>query len=570
MNSKALKIAALAVVLLVSGCETPGSQSIDETSNTTPAPPKKLPDEQPILAMGPIEPFAGTPLMFNSWIYRTFESAAPVMPTGASKAEVRHAVAEADLEILYESRSELLVRDSMPNRQGTGYPPLLYGFENGRLVLGPDGIYVVMYHYGLDGFDAEEMRSLHRMLQAEVPDPRLANSFAWIYATYDVEEVRDPKLAVEYAIRACRLTNYEHRPAVDTLAAAYARAGEFDKAVEMQQRALQMEGTTDPGYAERLELYRRGEPYTAPIEAAPFYDGRRKKLGPDPLSPQLLLNANLGDTRAQVLVAMYYLENDVNQAMGIQDPGLYYLRLSAEGGDPLAQGMLGTEYIRGDRGIERDTELGIQLMEMGARGGAFAAAYNLSRFYSGKPGVEFPTDDAKASYWMQLAADLGKPAAKFEMAYRFKKGLGVDRDPDKSQRYLDELVPADYDIIDYMQEVDSGLTALDIEPLANFIRADGQSVDASLRRVMTLVSALQQAVDNNELFASFELDGVTLVMHPVTARVAAASLARAAARLGFYDAELRLADYYESGFGFDVSQEMANLLRERASRNPHK
>lgn len=53
---------------------------------------------------------------------------------------------------------------------------------------------------------------------------------------------------------------------LDTLAAAYAEAGEFDNAVREQQRAIEMlkqEGALDmvPDIEGRLALYRRRQPY---------------------------------------------------------------------------------------------------------------------------------------------------------------------------------------------------------------------------------------------------------------------------------------------------------------------
>ena len=53
---------------------------------------------------------------------------------------------------------------------------------------------------------------------------------------------------------------------VDTLAAAYAEAGQFDDAVREQQRAIKMfkqEGLLEmvQEMEDRLSLYRRGQPY---------------------------------------------------------------------------------------------------------------------------------------------------------------------------------------------------------------------------------------------------------------------------------------------------------------------
>jgi len=74
--------------------------------------------------------------------------------------------------------------------------------------------------------------------------------------------LRDAQAAVRLAERACELTGYRNAEALDTLAAAYASAGEFERAVETAERALAATGDgTGPAAAairERLALYRAG------------------------------------------------------------------------------------------------------------------------------------------------------------------------------------------------------------------------------------------------------------------------------------------------------------------------
>ncbi|MCA9161775.1 MAG: hypothetical protein KDA62_02305 [Planctomycetales bacterium] len=91
----------------------------------------------------------------------------------------------------------------------------------------------------------------------------LLNQKAWILATAPDDTVRDGRLAVELATRACELTNFENAAYVDTLAAAYAEAGEFETAVEWQQQAIDVnfDPNNDVGMAQRLLLYRAESPY---------------------------------------------------------------------------------------------------------------------------------------------------------------------------------------------------------------------------------------------------------------------------------------------------------------------
>lgn len=66
------------------------------------------------------------------------------------------------------------------------------------------------------------------------------NSFAWILATNSQTKYRDPQRAVRLAQKACNLTNFNDPTQLDTLAAAYAADGQFDKAVETAQKALDL------------------------------------------------------------------------------------------------------------------------------------------------------------------------------------------------------------------------------------------------------------------------------------------------------------------------------------------
>jgi hypothetical protein len=60
------------------------------------------------------------------------------------------------------------------------------------------------------------------------------------------------------------LTKWEKPYAFDTLAAAYAEAGNFDLAIKWQQNAIALESeevVARDKYKDRLALYRKGKPY---------------------------------------------------------------------------------------------------------------------------------------------------------------------------------------------------------------------------------------------------------------------------------------------------------------------
>lgn len=96
--------------------------------------------------------------------------------------------------------------------------------------------------------------------------PVRENEFAWFLATVDDPAIRNGKRAV--AIQLKMLEKVKETPAyVDTLAAAYAAAGDFAKAVETQTRAIEMlrkagrPQTDVDDYGSRLDLYKAGKPY---------------------------------------------------------------------------------------------------------------------------------------------------------------------------------------------------------------------------------------------------------------------------------------------------------------------
>ena len=99
------------------------------------------------------------------------------------------------------------------------------------------------------------------------------NNLALIMATCPEAKYRDGRKAVELATRACELTKRQNSEFLNTLAAAYAEAGNFDAAVTSQMRAIGF--LTDErqkvDYQSRLALYQARKPYhvTSRGHAAP-------------------------------------------------------------------------------------------------------------------------------------------------------------------------------------------------------------------------------------------------------------------------------------------------------------
>lgn len=100
------------------------------------------------------------------------------------------------------------------------------------------------------------------------------NNLAWILTAYPDSGLHNPSQAIELAERAAKLTRYQNAGVLDTLAAAYAAAGQFDRAVRTAQTAIELASATKDDTLvsqlhERLQLYRQGKPWREPAQPAP-------------------------------------------------------------------------------------------------------------------------------------------------------------------------------------------------------------------------------------------------------------------------------------------------------------
>jgi len=78
-----------------------------------------------------------------------------------------------------------------------------------------------------------------RDIAAHAPDsPRMLDELAWLLATYPDSKSRDGAEAIRLAERACVLTDRRIPALLDTLAAAYAEAGNFESAISAAEEAL--------------------------------------------------------------------------------------------------------------------------------------------------------------------------------------------------------------------------------------------------------------------------------------------------------------------------------------------
>ena len=119
--------------------------------------------------------------------------------------------------------------------------------------------------YASQGAMAEALRHYDAALRLRPDDVMLLNRVGWILATSTADGLRDGARARGLAERAVEATQGSDPESLDTLAAAQAETGEFDKAIEAMQRALErariVRTEMVPELEQRLARYRRGESF---------------------------------------------------------------------------------------------------------------------------------------------------------------------------------------------------------------------------------------------------------------------------------------------------------------------
>jgi len=98
------------------------------------------------------------------------------------------------------------------------------------------------------------------------------NELAWLLATAPSALHRDGRRAVATATKACELTELKNAMYLDTLAAAFAEAGDFVKARQYQLDAWKLcEEKHKEDFQSRLVLYRADKPYRQGVVSSDYY-----------------------------------------------------------------------------------------------------------------------------------------------------------------------------------------------------------------------------------------------------------------------------------------------------------
>jgi Flp pilus assembly protein TadD len=116
----------------------------------------------------------------------------------------------------------------------------------------------------------EALREYREVVRLQPQSATGLSNLSWVLATGANPSPRDVAEAIDAAERGAGLTGRRDARALDVLAAAYAAAGQFHRAVDAAFAALRLL-PAEPLAAEmrqRLDLYRQQKPYVAPDPAA--------------------------------------------------------------------------------------------------------------------------------------------------------------------------------------------------------------------------------------------------------------------------------------------------------------
>ncbi|MEM8700504.1 MAG: caspase family protein [Pseudomonadota bacterium] len=196
------------------------------------------------------------------------------------------------------------------------------------------------------------------------------------------------------------------------LARAYRSAGDYEKAIAWQQRAV------DAGYASAMVYL--GQMYLD-AQAVPRDYPRAKELFEEA--------ADRGETAAYTALAWIY-----RAGVGVaQDYGqaLEYYREGADLGNDWAMTNIAEFYQKGF-GVEQDPNEAVTWYTAAAKSGELTAQTRLARMYQNGDGI--PKDFEQARFWFETAAGRGVPNALTRLGTMYESGQGLDKDVEAAVR----------------------------------------------------------------------------------------------------------------------------------------
>ncbi len=127
-------------------------------------------------------------------------------------------------------------------------------------------------------------------LETSEADDGVLNNLAWVLATTPEDDLRDGERAIELATKAAEMSNFEKPHILSTLASGYAETGDFDKAIEWIDKAIEVnqskaEKSTDKtetdeqqeSLEDELESYKQKKPWRESQDVEKEKEAKAKK-----------------------------------------------------------------------------------------------------------------------------------------------------------------------------------------------------------------------------------------------------------------------------------------------------
>ncbi|HEY2826434.1 MAG TPA: tetratricopeptide repeat protein [Pirellulales bacterium] len=114
------------------------------------------------------------------------------------------------------------------------------------------------------GDHAKAVTDYEAALKLKPDEPGVLNNLAWVLATSTDDGVRNGKRSIELGTQAAKLGDYKQAHILSTLAAGYAETGDFDKAREWSQKAVDLgsdDADTNAQLKKELTSYQDKKPW---------------------------------------------------------------------------------------------------------------------------------------------------------------------------------------------------------------------------------------------------------------------------------------------------------------------